>query len=203
MFSFLFYSSFLTFSLSAFSWDKLATSWLFYWLLFTFCLYLLFLFELFDFFPDPCPKHACLKLLKAIMTTVTLSSVLLRSEFLSMYSTPMPLCLWTLFANDNVLLSFTLFHTHWIVSSLLSLSNIPSQPRTTKSCSLEILNCLISGVAITTLGLPPNLSSLASASPNVLDTDSLPGSTLRGPTITSFLLGLLPSAFTGAVAVRL
>lgn len=40
------------------------------------------------------PNTACLKLLKAIRTTVTLSSVLRRSEFLSIYSTATPLCLW-------------------------------------------------------------------------------------------------------------
>jgi hypothetical protein len=82
------------------------------------------------------------------------------------------------------------------------LSNIPSQANTTKSCSLVILNCLISGVAITTLGFPPNFNNLASASPKVLDTDNLPGRTLKGPTITSFLFGLLAS-YVLAVAVRL
>ena len=69
-----------------------------------------------------------------------------------------------------------------------------------KSWSLVILNDLISGVAITTFGLPPNFANLASASPKVLDTDNLPGKTLNGPTIISFLLGLLLSL---AVAVRL
>lgn len=93
-------------------------------------------------------------------------------------------------ANPKFLLSATLFQTHCIVSLLLSLSNIPSQPSTIKSCSLYILNDFISGVATTTLGLPPYFSSLASISPNVRDTDNLPGRTLRGPTITSFLLGL-------------
>ena len=43
------------------------------------------------------------------------------------------------------------------------------------------MNSFISGVAITTFGLPPNFSLLASMSPNVLDTDSLPGNTLNGP----------------------
>lgn len=69
-----------------------------------------------------------------------------------------------------------------------------------KSCSFVILKDFISGVAITTLGLPPNFANLASASPKVLDTDNLPGNTLKGPTIISFLLGLLLSL---AVAVRL
>ena len=49
-----------------------------------------------------------------------------------------------------------------------------------------ILNDLISGSAITTLGFPPKFESLASASPKVLETDSLPGKTLKGPTIISF-----------------
>lgn len=87
-----------------------------------------------------------------------------------------------------------------MVSWLFNLSNIPSHPSTIKSCSLVILNDLISGVAMTTLGLPPYLAIFASASPKVLETDSLPGNTLSGPTMTSFLLGLLLSL---AVAVRL
>ena len=65
-----------------------------------------------------------------------------------------------------------------------------------------ILKDFISGVATTTFGLPPNLASLASASPNVLETESLPGKTLRGPTITSFLLGSL-LLIVCVVAVRL
>ncbi len=136
------------------------------------------------------PNTACLKLLNAISTTVTLSRVLLNKEFLRMYSTPIPLYLWIFDEKHNYLLSSTLFHTHFIVSSLLSLSKIPSQAKTKKSCSEVILNCLISGVAITTLGLPPNFYNLASISPKVRDTDNLPGRTLIGPTITSFLFGL-------------
>ena len=34
-----------------------------------------------------------------------------------------------------------------------------------------------------TLGLPPYLGFLASMSPKVLDTESLPGKTLKGPRI--------------------
>jgi hypothetical protein len=55
-----------------------------------------------------------------------------------------------------------------------------------KSCSDVILKDLISGTAITTLGFPPLFSTLASKSPNVLHTESLPGSTLYGPIIISF-----------------
>jgi len=54
---------------------------------------------------------------------------------------------------------------------------------------LVILKDFISGSAITTLALPPYFYIFASASPNVLETESLPGSTLKGPTMTSFLLG--------------
>lgn len=130
------------------------------------------------------PKAACLKLLKAIMTTVTLSTDLLKSVFLRMYSTPIPLCLWTLFAALRVLLSFTLFHTHSTTSLFDILSNMPSQPKTMKSwCVYDILKVEISGVAITTWRFPPRLGILASASPKVLDTESLPGRTLNGPII--------------------
>ena len=41
----------------------------------------------------------------------------------------------------------------------------------------SMLNSLISGIATTTFGLPPNFSLLASMSPNVFETDSLPGNT--------------------------
>jgi hypothetical protein len=53
-------------------------------------------------------------------------------------------------------------------------------PRTIKSQSLpsSIRKERISGTAITTYGFPPNAETLASKSPNVLLTDSLPGRTL-------------------------
>jgi hypothetical protein len=47
--------------------------------------------------------------------------------------------------------------------------------------------------------LPPNFESFASASPKVLETESLPGSTLKGPTTTSFFDGSLASTFVVAV----
>ena len=50
-----------------------------------------------------------------------------------------------------------------------------------KSFSSEIGNFLISGSAIIMPGSPPNFLNFASISPNVLDTDSLPGFTLTGP----------------------
>jgi len=43
----------------------------------------------------------------------------------------------------------------------------------------------MSGSALTTLGLPPLNSNLASGSPKVLQTDSRPGKTRIGPTINS------------------
>lgn len=45
----------------------------------------------------------------------------------------------------------------------------------------SIVNYEISGSAVTTPGFPPNFSNLASMSPKVLETLSLPGSTLYGP----------------------
>jgi len=38
-------------------------------------------------------------------------------------------------------------------------------------------------MAITHFGLPPTIGNLASASPNVLETESLPGNTRNGPVI--------------------
>jgi len=55
---------------------------------------------------------------------------------------------------------------------------------------------------MTTFGFPPVFISLASASPKVLETDNLPGNTLKGPTTTSFFVGLLESGLL-VVAVRL
>jgi len=49
-----------------------------------------------------------------------------------------------------------------------------------KSCAVDKLIWNISGVAIITPGLPPKLSSLATASPMVRETESVPGQTLKG-----------------------
>jgi hypothetical protein len=43
------------------------------------------------------------------------------------------------------------------------------------------LKTLISGSQIITFGLPPYLGLLASISPKVRETESLPGKTLKGP----------------------
>ena len=50
-----------------------------------------------------------------------------------------------------------------------------------QSKSLETLKPLISGSAEITPGIPPSLTSFASMSPKVLETESLPGNTLTGP----------------------
>ena len=50
-----------------------------------------------------------------------------------------------------------------------------------KSWSRLILNALISGVAISTFGLPPYRSSFASTSPKDRLTDNLPGYIRTGP----------------------
>ena len=57
-----------------------------------------------------------------------------------------------------------------------------------KSFSSLILNENISGSADMTFGIPLYLGSLASASPNVLETANRPGSTLKGPVICSIFL---------------
>jgi hypothetical protein len=45
-----------------------------------------------------------------------------------------------------------------------------------KSClSGYTFNKVMSGIAITTYGFPPYFSNFACGSPNVLDTDNLPG----------------------------
>ena len=130
-------------------------------------------------------RTVCLKLLNPITTTVTLSKDLLKREFFITYSTPIPQILWMslawFFTAGWNLLSWTALQTHEIDSLFSNLSKMPSQPRMIKSCSLTILNFLISGLWITHLGFPPRATILASGSPKVLATESLPGSTLSGP----------------------
>jgi hypothetical protein len=54
------------------------------------------------------------------------------------------------------------------------------------------LNTRISGSHTTTFGFPPYLARFASMSPNVRDTDSLPGKHLNGPyTYKSFSPGIV------------
>ena len=78
------------------------------------------------------------------------------------------------------------FQTTLIASLLLILSKMPSHPSAMKSWSFLILKALISGVAIKTLGLPPKSSNFASTSPKDLETDSLPGKILSGPTMGAY-----------------
>jgi hypothetical protein len=54
-------------------------------------------------------------------------------------------------------------------------------PKSKKSILSSIINSFISGIATTTFGFPPNFSRFASISPKVLETESLPGNTLKGP----------------------
>lgn len=56
-----------------------------------------------------------------------------------------------------------------------------SHPRTIKSWFALILNESTSGTDITTFGFPPYRGNLASMSPKVRVTDSLPGKTRYGP----------------------
>ncbi len=114
-------------------------------------------------------------------TTVTLSKERLNKAFLRIYSTPIPIYCATLSYSGFptlISLSFTLIQTHSATSSLDSLSKMPSLPITIKSHSSgSKRNERISGIAITTYGFPPTAEILASRSPNVLQTESLPGRT--------------------------
>jgi hypothetical protein len=129
-----------------------------------------------------------LKFVKDIITTVMLSRVFFLTDSESTRSTASAQVLWgskasTLFSSlvDYKLVSIS-SQIRSMISLLVSLSNIPSQPIMINSCSPFItLNYLMSGSAIITPGWPPKNLSLASISPKVLETDSLPGRTLCGP----------------------
>jgi hypothetical protein len=58
---------------------------------------------------------------------------------------------------------------------------MPSQPIRKKSKLSFNLNEIISGSQTITFEFPPYLGRFASISPNVLETDNLPGKTLNGP----------------------
>ena len=126
------------------------------------------------------------KFYKAMITAVKLSHPFLRAEVLRMESTESPQILWTSSELPSSLSCnpWTVSQTKWTQSLLSSLSKMPSQPRMMKSKLLYILKAVMSGSAITTLGLPSYFSILASMSPKVLLTESLPGNTLYGPYIT-------------------
>ena len=75
-------------------------------------------------------------------------------------------------------------------SLLFSRSKMPSQPIMMKSKLSCTLKVVISGSQTITLGLPPYFGRLASISPKVFDTLSLPGKTRSGPwTYKSFSPG--------------
>ena len=120
--------------------------------------------------------------------------VRLKSAFFRTYSTARELCLWTFSWRS----SLVEFQQHWMASLLESLSKIPSEERTMKSCSFWMRKHFSSGVAITTMGLPPNSGIFASMSPKVRETESRPGKTRMGPRSTS-----LASSPVAEAALRL
>ncbi len=73
---------------------------------------------------------------------------------------------------------------HYTIYSLLSLSNIPSDPIVIKSWLFgSISKYVIYGLAINTFGFPPYFSIFASISPKDLETDNFPGKRRKGPGI--------------------
>lgn len=109
-------------------------------------------------------------------------------------STPWPICSCTVF----ILLFSYVSQTHSTASMELSLSKIPSHARTKKSVESSIVNTSMSGSAMTTFGFPPYFGTLASMSPKVRETLSLPGNTLSGPRIVCVLI---PPYWSGTFAV--
>lgn len=91
--------------------------------------------------------------LNDITIQVMLSRLRLKAQSLRISSTTMPA---TLFVSRSSY-CFTVAHARLIIFTFDSLSKIPSQPSKIKSLLSLILNSMISGVAMTTLGLPPNL----------------------------------------------
>lgn len=159
----------------------------------------------------PVENNAFSKPYKPTITTVMLSRVFLKTASLIMFSVARPQKSWIF---ENLDLSLAVSHTHSIISSLLSLSNIPSpilystvHPSIMKSLSFVSLNDRISGVEMIARGLPPYSGSLASISPNVLVTESLPGNTRCGPIIKanscpSYRIICVGSAFWSLVLRR-
>lgn len=103
-----------------------------------------------------------------------------------------PVKSWIFFVSLLIDVPQTVFMT----SLVDILSNIPSpviqsknevHPNSRKSYSSPILNENISGSADMTLGIPLYFGNFASESPIVLETASLPGSTLNGPVMYSIL----------------
>lgn len=117
--------------------------------------------------------------LKQISKNVILSEVPLSNTFYIEFSTKILEYSCRLYTADypDYAVSQILLMTY----SLLIFSKTPSHPTTMKSKYFSILNSLISGMAMVTLGFPPYFLNLHSMSPNVRHTDSLPGRTLNGP----------------------
>lgn len=128
------------------------------------------------------------RLANETMTIVRLSKDRSIAAYLIMASAMAPLtwctvlgvyvaCL-TSFDLIELMLSQHASSTCWLVS----LSKMPSQPNTMKSWNSSFtVNYEISGWAIITPSLPPYLGCLASMSPKVRETESLPGITRCGP----------------------
>lgn len=114
--------------------------------------------------------------LKATITTVTLSRLLLFNAFFIIHSAPVPSESW----RSGSWIPLTVFQTQSTQSQSLNLSKIPSHPRITKSWDSSSLNDQISGQEITTWEV-----TFASKSPKVQHTDNHPGKTLTGPMIIS------------------
>jgi hypothetical protein len=68
-----------------------------------------------------------------------------------------------------------------MMSLLVNCSNIPSQPIIKKSKLSFNLKVVISGSQTTTFGFPLYFAFLASISPKVRETESLPGKQRSGP----------------------
>ena len=79
------------------------------------------------------------------------------------------------------------FQTIWLISSFESLSKIPSEPITMKSCLFVILNSFISGSHIMALGFPFKSFSLDLASPKDLVIANPPGKTRKVFSVFLFL----------------
>lgn len=119
--------------------------------------------------------------LKQTRIAVKLSALRLRIDSVIRLSTALPAfsCMDPSFLKELQIMS--------TISIDSSLSRIPSQHKSMKSSLPVSLNLRISGSEEIIPFRPPNSVSLASMSPNVLDTDNFPGKIRRGPITFSFL----------------
>jgi hypothetical protein len=130
------------------------------------------------------------RFLKLTITVVKLSKLFSIADCVKIWSVILPVKLWIVWAWELVLISLLLV---WLIVSHVTSktcwferrSKIPSHPKTRKSWNSGLrVNYEISGCAIITPSRPPYFESLASISPKVRETDSLPGNTLWGPHTT-------------------